>query len=119
MTEDFQKLIENPQANGIQLFFAEQAQGRGNQMLAVKLQKLFGYKWSRHPLTPLAGVRVLNLSRSLPGPYATLVLADLGAQVDKIEDTAGGDYLRIMPPTVKGGGGMASPPTRRRASSWR
>lgn len=55
-------------------------------------------------MTPLAGVRVLDLSRLLPGPYATLVLADLGAQVDKIEDTAGGDYLRIMPPTVKGGG---------------
>ncbi|MFO0735029.1 MAG: CaiB/BaiF CoA-transferase family protein [Labilithrix sp.] len=60
-------------------------------------------------MTPLAGVRVLDLSRLLPGPYATLVLADLGAQVDKIEDTAGGDYLRIMPPTVKGGGGDGQP----------
>ena len=41
---------------------------------------------------------VLDLSRLLPGPFASLVLADLGAQVDKIEDTAGGDYLRVMPP---------------------
>jgi len=51
---------------------------------------------------PLAGVRVLDLSRLLPGPFATLVLADLGAQVDKIEDPAGGDYLRMMPPLDDG-----------------
>ncbi len=50
----------------------------------------------RHGL--LAGVRVLDLSRLLPGPFASLVLADLGACVDKIEDPAGGDYLRAMPP---------------------
>jgi len=49
---------------------------------------------------PLAGIKVLDLSRLLPGPLASLVLADLGATVDKIEDTAGGDYLRVMPPTV-------------------
>lgn len=47
---------------------------------------------------PLAGVRVLDLSRLLPGPFASLVLADLGARVDKIEDPDGGDYLRAMPP---------------------
>lgn len=47
---------------------------------------------------PLQGVRVLDLSRLLPGPYATLVLADLGADVVKVEDPAGGDYLRWMPP---------------------
>lgn len=57
-------------------------------------------------MTPLAGIRVLDLSRLLPGPYATLVLADLGAEVDKVEDTAGGDYLRVMPPTVTGGEGV-------------
>jgi len=34
----------------------------------------------------------------LPGPFASLVLGDLGAQVDKIEDPGAGDYLRIMPP---------------------
>jgi len=50
------------------------------------------------PTGPLVGVRVLDLSRLLPGPYASLVLADLGARVDKIEDPAGGDYLRAMPP---------------------
>jgi alpha-methylacyl-CoA racemase len=47
---------------------------------------------------PLGGVRVLDLSRLLPGPYATLVLAKLGAQVDKLEDPHGGDYLRQMVP---------------------
>jgi alpha-methylacyl-CoA racemase len=34
----------------------------------------------------------------LPGPFATLVLGDLGAQVDKVEDLGAGDYLRVMPP---------------------
>ena len=47
---------------------------------------------------PLQGLRVLDLSRLLPGPYATLVLADLGADVVKVEDPSGGDYLRWMPP---------------------
>lgn len=39
--EDFQKLHENPQANGMQLFFAGKLKVAGNQMLAMKLQKLF------------------------------------------------------------------------------
>jgi alpha-methylacyl-CoA racemase len=47
---------------------------------------------------PLEHVRVLDLSRLLPGPFATLVLADLGADVVKLEDPQGGDYLRWMPP---------------------
>src|SRR5258706_11312753 len=49
---------------------------------------------------PLAGVRVLDLSRLLPGPYCTLVLADLGADVVKVEDPGGGDYIRWMPPLL-------------------
>lgn len=53
-------------------------------------------------MRPLQGVRVLDLSRLLPGPFATLVLADLGATVDKIEDSGGGDYLRLVPPQVAG-----------------
>jgi crotonobetainyl-CoA:carnitine CoA-transferase CaiB-like acyl-CoA transferase len=51
-------------------------------------------------VSALEGVRVLDLSRLLPGPFASLVLADLGAQVDKIEDTDAGDYLRHMLPLV-------------------
>ena len=46
----------------------------------------------------LQGIRVLDLSRLLPGPFLTMVLADLGADVVKIEDPALGDYLRTMPP---------------------
>jgi crotonobetainyl-CoA:carnitine CoA-transferase CaiB-like acyl-CoA transferase len=51
-------------------------------------------------MRPLAGIKVLDLSRLLPGPFASLVLADLGAKVDKIEDLAGGDYLRLTPPQI-------------------
>lgn len=45
----------------------------------------------------LSGLRVLDLSRLLPGPFATLVLAELGAQVDKLEPPDG-DLTRQMPP---------------------
>jgi alpha-methylacyl-CoA racemase len=47
---------------------------------------------------PLAGLRVLDLSRLLPGGYATLILADLGADVLKVEEPGRGDYIRAMPP---------------------
>jgi putative sterol carrier protein len=42
--DDFQKLFENPQANGMQLFFAGKLKVSGNQMLAMKLQKLFALR---------------------------------------------------------------------------
>ncbi|HEY3449825.1 MAG TPA: CaiB/BaiF CoA-transferase family protein [Myxococcales bacterium] len=48
----------------------------------------------------LEGIRVLDLSRLLPGPYCTLLLADLGADVVKVEDPGGGDYLRHLPPSA-------------------
>jgi crotonobetainyl-CoA:carnitine CoA-transferase CaiB-like acyl-CoA transferase len=44
--------------------------------------------------------RILDLSRLLPGPYATLCLQGLGMEVIKIEDPAGGDYLRHYPPQL-------------------
>jgi alpha-methylacyl-CoA racemase len=50
------------------------------------------------PSAPLAGMRVIDLTRLLPGDFATWILADLGADVIKVEDTAGGDYMRWMPP---------------------
>ncbi|MCC6899041.1 MAG: CoA transferase [Polyangiaceae bacterium] len=55
-------------------------------------------------MTPLRGIRVLDLTRLLPGPFATLVLSDLGAQVDKIEDPGLGDYTRHAPPMVGAAG---------------
>lgn len=52
-------------------------------------------------MLPLQGVRVLDLTRLLPGPFATLVLADLGADVIKVEEPGGGDYLRAIPPLAR------------------
>lgn len=53
---------------------------------------------------PLQDVRVLDLSRLLPGAFATLMLAELGAEVIKIEDPRGGDPMRHLPPLVNGRG---------------
>jgi alpha-methylacyl-CoA racemase len=51
---------------------------------------------------PLDGVRVLDLSRLLPGPFCSLLLADFGADVIKVEDTGMGDYMRWAAPAYKG-----------------
>src|SRR5204863_6089274 len=50
----------------------------------------------------LAGVRVLDLSRLLPGGFCSLLLADFGAEVLKVEDTGMGDYVRWAPPYYEG-----------------
>ena len=47
---------------------------------------------------PLEDVKVLDLTRLLPGGFCTLLLADLGADVIKVEDTGQGDYVRWAPP---------------------
>ncbi len=47
---------------------------------------------------PLSDIKVLDLSRLLPGGFCTLLLADLGAEVLKVEDTGMGDYVRWAPP---------------------
>ncbi|PSR22924.1 MAG: CoA transferase [Sulfobacillus acidophilus] len=51
-------------------------------------------------MNPLAGVRVLDLSRLLPGPFATLLMSDLGAEVIKIEEPQKGDYIREFDPKI-------------------
>ena len=51
---------------------------------------------------PLSGIRVLDLSRLLPGGFCSLLLADFGAEVLKVEDTGAGDYIRWAPPYYEG-----------------
>ena len=51
---------------------------------------------------PLAGIRVLDLTRALAGPFATMVLGDLGADVIKVEDVWHGDDTRRWGPPFQG-----------------
>ena len=51
---------------------------------------------------PLEGLLVLDFTRLLPGPFATQLLGNLGADVIKVEDPALGDYMRTVPPSVEG-----------------
>jgi len=59
-------------------------------------------KMERKPPTgPLKGVRILDLTRLYPGPLGTMILADMGAEVIKIEDINSPDYMRIYPPYIE------------------
>ena len=53
---------------------------------------------------PLAGLRILDLSRLLPGPYCSLLLAGMGAEVIKVETPLAGDYARMAPAELGFGG---------------
>jgi len=53
-------------------------------------------------VSALSDVKVLDLTRLLPGGFATVLLADLGAEVLKVEDTGMGDYIRWAPPYYEG-----------------
>ncbi len=53
-------------------------------------------------MSALNGIRVLDLSRLLPGGFCSLLLADFGAEVLKVEDTGMGDYVRWSPPYHEG-----------------
>ena len=59
-------------------------------------------KKKRKPATgPLKGVRILDFTRLYPGPLGTMMLADMGAEVIKIEDMNTPDYMRFYPPYIK------------------
>ena len=64
----------------------------------------------------LSDLKVLDLSRLLPGPFCTLLLADMGADVLKIENPEGGDYARHYPPRVDGVGAFFAAVNRNKRS---
>ncbi len=72
--------------------------------------------YTRATMPALDDVRVLDLTRLLPGPFCTVLLADFGADVIKVEDTAGGDYMRWMPPLVDEYSAMFHPLNRNKRS---
>src|SRR2546429_7378868 len=51
---------------------------------------------------PMSGIRVLDLTRLLPGAFCTMLLADMGADVIKVEEPGTGDYMRWTPPLIDG-----------------
>ncbi|MDX1997220.1 MAG: CaiB/BaiF CoA-transferase family protein [Thermoanaerobaculia bacterium] len=57
---------------------------------------------------PLAGLKVVDLTRHLPGPLCARLLVDLGARVIKIEEPRLGDPVRLTPPLVDGTGALAA-----------
>ncbi|MFC3581864.1 CaiB/BaiF CoA transferase family protein [Sphingomonas hylomeconis] len=57
---------------------------------------------------PLAGVTVLDVTRVVAGPYCTMILADLGATVIKVENPADPDYTRTFPPMIETEDGQTS-----------
>ena len=74
-------------------------------------------------MKPLEGVRILDLSRVLACPYASMILAELGAEVIKVEQPGSGDETRGFEPFATGPGGetvsgyyMALQPRRRNPS---
>lgn len=60
------------------------------------------------PKAPLDGIKVIDLTRLLPGPLCTQYLGDMGAEVIKIEHPSGGDYARTPLNAVPGEGGKGS-----------
>jgi crotonobetainyl-CoA:carnitine CoA-transferase CaiB-like acyl-CoA transferase len=62
-----------------------------------------------HRPPPLSGVTVVDLTRVVAGPYTSMLLADLGARVIKLEHPSDPDFTRSFPPFVHGAGGQDKP----------
>lgn len=54
------------------------------------------------PQGPLTGIRVVDFTRLLPGPLSTMFMAEMGAEVIKVEDKHSPDYIRTFPPFING-----------------
>lgn len=65
---------------------------------------------------PLEGITILDLTRLLPGPYGTMLLADLGAEVIKVEEPEAGDYAREFSPSIGGEGAIFQAVNRNKKS---
>ncbi|MGJ3237378.1 MAG: CaiB/BaiF CoA transferase family protein [Anaerolineae bacterium] len=65
---------------------------------------------------PLFGIKILDLTRLVPGAICSLMLADMGADVIKVEDPHGGDYARTTPPLVDGMGAFFQSSNRNKRS---
>ena len=80
------------------------ARGRraGGVATVAEARALLGRCRSGAGMSALEGIRVLDLSRLLPGGFCSLLLADFGADVIKVEDTGMGDYVRWAPPEYEG-----------------
>ena len=64
----------------------------------------------------LSGIRILDLTRLLPGAFCTMLLADMGADVIKVEEPGSGDYMRWTPPLVDGQSALFNALNRKKRS---